>query len=241
MPPSRDAEDSVFRAAANGLKKWLNVAREKVMAPWRRFRAQPAPQEIQSTVPVWEEQVDDIVESLTPSIREGWGSIDLPPNLDLEDPFVQANLAMTRNLIVRVPDEVHMMIIQEILEGTSNQESLEEIAERVENVLNYTGSENWINRAKVIAQTESNRHYNSGALAHGLRLERDGRRDLRKVWNTRMDGRERPWHHDANGQEQPLVQPFLVGGEELLFPCDPRGAPFNVINCRCVLNVLWRF
>lgn len=210
------------------------------MAPWRLFKAQPSPTEIQSTTPEWQRAVDRIATSLTPSIREGWAAIELPPDADLNDPYIQANLAMTKNLIVRVPDEVHARIVQQILEGADAQESPEQIAERVQNVLSFTGTEDWPSRARTIAQTESNRHYNSGMLAHGLRLQRDGRQNLTKIWNTTMDGRERPWHHDANNQRRELMQPFLVGGEPLLFPCDPRGQPWNVINCRCDLRILWR-
>ena len=31
----------------------------------------------------------------------------------------------------------------------------------------------------------------------------------------------------------PVDDPFIVGGEELMFPGDPNGSPGNVINCRC--------
>lgn len=237
MPVSDGAEDSVYQAAKRGLRRWLDAARDKVMAPWRRFQAQPNPEEISSTVPIWQAEVDRIADALTPALREGWGAVNLPGNLPVDDPYIQANIAMTKNLLVRVPDEVHALVVRQILEGTNNQETPAQIAARVDDVLTYTGSENWDNRAKVIAQTESNRHYNSSMLAHGLKAEQQGRRDLTKRWDTRMDGRERLWHHDADGQVRPLMQPFLVGGEPLLFPVDPRGRPDNVINCRCSLKI----
>lgn len=238
VSPSPDAEDSIYQAAKKGLTRWLSAAREKVMAPFRRFRSQPNPEEIYSTVPIWQEEVDRIASALTPALREGWDAVNLPGHFSVDDPYIQANIAMTKNLLVRIPNEVHTLVVREILEGASNQESVEQIAARVDDVLTFTGSENWDNRSKVIAATEVNRHYNSALLAHGLKAEQQGRRGLMKRWDTRMDGRERLWHHDANGQVRPLGQPFLVGGEALLFPVDPKGRADNVIACRCALEIM---
>lgn len=56
-----------------------------------------------------------------------------------------------------------------------------------------------------------------------------------KTWNSLMDGRERPAHHEAHGQTRRVEESFEVGGEELRFPGDAsRGASLgNLINCRC--------
>ena len=238
MPPSPDADRSAYDAARDGIRRWLNRARDRVMAPWRRFRAQPAPQEIAATAPEWQQEVDRILAALTPALREGWAAADLPGNYRADDPYIRTNLALTRNLLVRIPDEVHALVVRQILEGVNNQETTEQIANRVDDVLTFTGSANWSDRAKVIARTEVNRHFNSSMLAHALLLEYQGRQDLSKQWDTRMDGKERLWHHEANGQTQLLTQPFLVGGETLLFPTDPRGRASNVVNCRCDLRIL---
>jgi hypothetical protein len=238
MGVSRGAEDGVFRAAKEGLVRWLGRAREVVMAPWRQFQATPNPQAIASTVPLWQAQVDRILPALTPAQREGWAAAHLPGDFEPNDPFIQANLALTYNLLVRIPDEVHAMVVSAILEGAQKAESTEQIANRVDDILTYTGSENWESRARTIAQTESNRHYSGSMLAHGLLREQMGDASLTKRWDTRMDGKERDWHKDANGDVKPLKQPFVVGGEGLLFPGDPTGKPSNVINCRCELRLL---
>jgi len=241
MPPRDSSEETVYQAASSGLRRWLTRARNAVMAPWRSVRAMPNPQEIRSTEPEWRAEVERIANALTPALREGWAALNLPPDYPSNDPYIQANLALTKNLLVRIPDETHAMVVKEILEGTVAQETTAQIAARVEDVLTYTGSENWDGRARLIAATETQRHFNSSMLAHGLLLERDGRRDLTKQWDTRMDQRERPWHHDANGQVRALSQLFIVGGEGLLFPVDPRGRPDNVISCRCNLRILGGF
>lgn len=57
-------------------------------------------------------------------------------------------------------------------------------------------------------------------------------------------------HGDATGKrgkavEKMLVQafnetkpPFIVGGEELMFPGDKNGSPWNVYNCRCAMRTV---
>lgn len=232
---SREAEESVYKAAKAGLQRFLGRAREVVMAPFRQYRAQPNPVGIAAAVPVWQADVDRIMAALTPALREGWAAADLPGDFDPSDPYITANLALTHNLLVRIPDEVHAKVVKEILEGSNAGETVDQIAERVDDVLTYTGSENWDGRARLIAQTETTRHRNSSLLAHGLLVHRSGRRQLIKGWDTRMDNRERPAHKQANGMTRALTDPFIVGGEEMMFPGDPTGRPDNVCNCRCDL------
>lgn len=55
---------------------------------------------------------------------------------------------------------------------------------------------------------------------------------LKKRWVTSLDGRERAWHAEANGQEVNSNQPFIVGGEQLMRA--GQGSGRNRINCRCV-------
>lgn len=236
--PSDDAERSIYEAAKSGLKAWLGRAKEAVMAPWKRFRAQPNPEEIYRTVPAWQAQVDKIIQALTPALREGWAAADLPGDFDINNPYIQANLALTYNLLVRIPDEVHAMVVAQILEGVQASETTDQIAQRIDNVLTFTNSETWDNRAKLIAVTELTRHFGSSILAHALLRQQQGQQNLRKQWDTRMDGKERPAHHEANDDIQELGQPFLVGGELLLFPAAPNGSPNNVCGCRCGLRIL---
>lgn len=237
MPASSEGEASVFRAAKEGLTRWLGRARDAVMTPWRQYRSVPNPTAIAATVPFWQEQVDRILKALTPAQIEGWAAAHLPGDYDPQDPYIQANLALTYNLLVRIPDEVHAMVVRAILEGTNNGESTAQIAQRVDDILTFTGSENWENRARVIARTETTRHYSGSMLAHALLQEKNGAQGLTKQWDTMMDGNERDEHKRANNQSQPLNQPFIVGGEPLLFPGDPTGRPSNVINCRCVVKI----
>jgi len=85
-------------------------------------------------------------------------------------------------------------------------------------------------RSRVIARTEA--HASAGAAneaaAASLGIP------LKKEWvAARQAGRTRDDHLDADGQVVALDQPFIVGGERLMYPSDPSGSPENVINCRC--------
>ena len=62
-----------------------------------------------------------------------------------------------------------------------------------------------------------------------------------KMWSSAHDGRVRNWHVDADsdyGTEDkaiPMDEPFIVMGEEMMYPGDIAGSPENVYNCRCVM------
>ena len=56
-----------------------------------------------------------------------------------------------------------------------------------------------------------------------------------KVWFTALDERVRTWHIDAHEQKVLVSEPFIVNGEELMYPRDFSGSAENVINCRCVM------
>ena len=232
----RPGEESVYQAAKASLKKWLSRTRDAVMAPWREFKAQPNPSSVYSTAPLWQMEVDRILVELTPALREGWAAADLPRDFNINDPFIQANLALTKNLLVRIPDEVHAKIVAAILEGANRGEDNAAVANRIDDILTFTGSENWDHRAKVIAQTELTRHRNSSAMAHALLVERMDQRTFTKKWHTTLDGNERSEHKDANGQVQTLRNHFRVGGEPLSFPGDPKASADNICGCRCDLS-----
>lgn len=61
---------------------------------------------------------------------------------------------------------------------------------------------------------------------------------LEKTWITVGDERVRLWHQEAEGQSVPLGTFYKVGGEDLMYPGDPRGSLPNIINCRCSSVIL---
>lgn len=231
-------EASIAALVLSMYTAWLGLVAAAVLAAFTRFGAAPDPTAIWATVPAWERQVDRLMTALEQIARAGWIDatrqlgVDIP--FDLDDSMLQDQLARTRNLMVRTPDEVYRRILRELGDAVSRGESVEEKAARVRHVLDVTGTENWPARARTVAVTEVHRAYNMGATAAALRIQQQesGPR-LIKIWQSKDDSAVRPAHRLADGQAQFVSQPFVVAGEALMAPGDPSGSPWNVINCRC--------
>lgn len=88
-------------------------------------------------------------------------------------------------------------------------------------------------RREMIARTESMRASNYGAF----NIMRDTG-SAKKEWLATADDRTRDTHMQAwsdygEGKGIPIDQPFIVGGEHMMFPGDPDADPSESINCRC--------
>lgn len=101
-------------------------------------------------------------------------------------------------------------------------------------------------RAPIIAQTETqtaaeHMKYLEARAVGGERLIVDQPQIVEKPirsfkkWVTVIDGKQRATHLAANGQEVLRDEAFVVGGERLRYPADPKlGASIgNIVNCRC--------
>lgn len=60
--------------------------------------------------------------------------------------------------------------------------------------------------------------------------------EITKIWVATNDDRVRDAHWEADGQEVPYDEPFIVDNEELMYPADSNGSPRNVYNCRCTMK-----
>lgn len=237
MASRSEDEDSLTGTVAGSLKKWLASAREAVMKPWRQYKMTPDPTAIYGTQPEWDAEVETILTHVGQIAMSAWSqATDVPPVS--RHSFVVSQLAATQNFLARIPDETYNLIFAEITDGTNAGESVEQIAQRVDSVLTYTGSENWPARARTIAQTETTRAYGAGTLAAGMEQSRVSGRLLQKRWDTEHDARVRASHREVDGQVRDLGYPFYVDGFPLMFPGDPMGPPETVINCRCDLAIL---
>jgi uncharacterized protein with gpF-like domain len=85
-------------------------------------------------------------------------------------------------------------------------------------------------RANLISRTEVHRvaSFANEAVAENMKI--DG---TVKEWVAIQDNRTRVSHSIASGQRVDLKEFFVVGGERLKYPGDPRGSAGNTINCRC--------
>lgn len=229
-------EQRLYTRVLQILAQWLKRVLDAVLRAYRSFGLPPDPNGVFEADPYWEREVAALVEfDLEEIAEEGWETVAKQLGLDIPfistDSFIQAQFAITQNLLVRIPDEVYSLIFAEINDGVNNGDDPDQLAARIENVLSMTGSENWPERARVIAVTEANRANNAGAFAAGLQSERIEGISLHKKWLATEDGRTRPTHRHADGQVRPLSQPFQVGEAALMYPGDPSGPPHEVIFC----------
>lgn len=57
--------------------------------------------------------------------------------------------------------------------------------------------------------------------------------EMEREWVSALDARTRPEHAEADGKVVSVDEPFIVGGEKLMFPGDRNGSGWNIYNCRC--------
>lgn len=133
-------------------------------------------------------------------------------------------------------------INSECLQGILQGENMSDIAKRLLRV----GVQNEVSAIRA-ARTIVNAAENKGRFDSAERAQENGV-ILGKRWITVHDSRTRDWHKKAGddyGAEQdaiPLDEPFIVGGEEMMYPGEVGAKPANVYNCRCGMSrVIWGF
>lgn len=97
-----------------------------------------------------------------------------------------------------------------------------------------------MNRTSAVraARTAVTRAENAGRQDAAEDLEKRGV-ILEKEWIATLDGRTRHAHRRADGQTVENSEPFIVGGEKLMFPGDDSmgASGWNLYNCRCTRAV----
>lgn len=119
----------------------------------------------------------------------------------------------------------------ELTTGILKGESIPNIAKRLKAV-----SEGYLGDTIRIARTETTRVEGSARQAVGDEGKRLGFK-MWKRWVATADDRTRDEHAAADGQEVPNDEPFIVGGEEMMYPGDISlgASAWNVCNCRCTM------
>lgn len=119
----------------------------------------------------------------------------------------------------------------ELISGLLKGEGIRDIARRIKTV-----TEKPMKESITIARTETTYAQNSARQSVGEYGEKHGFKML-KEWRATDDSRTRDAHLEADGQRVPVDEPFIVDGEELMFPGDYSlgASPGNTINCRCTV------
>jgi len=113
-----------------------------------------------------------------------------------------------------------------------NGESVEKTRDKIREVGGFSRK-----RAITIARTETINAFNNGDWEADQALGEFG--PTYKYWVATLDDRGRETHIATNRQVKLMSEPFVVGGEEMMFPHAPGTSAKNVVNCRCVYNKLW--
>lgn len=228
-------EEAFAALVLAALTRWLLRISRKVMFPWTAWRQIPDPQAALSEQDLWSREVDRLVTWLArravDARVEEMGATG-PKSAISTSAEVNRHLGSVRNLLARIPQEAFEDIRRQILIGHQNGEPVKTIAGRIDEILRVSGSENWPNRARTIAVTEVNGASNAGWFAAAAQMQQQFG-PMSKKWLAAHDSNVRLEHRAADGQVVPLSQPFIVGGEPLMYPGDKAGSPWNIINCRC--------
>lgn len=222
----------LFSKVFDAFGRWLAKVREAVLGTG----GQPDPSAVLGRRSEWNREVENLMPSLETIAAAGWVDGSGHPYVSTST-FIMSDLARAKNFLRNVANEVYALLVAEMIDGQQAGEGVDELRTRIERVLDLTGTNRWANRAQVIAQTESNRAWNAGVYASALYYEPATGAGWTKIWVTRMDGRERPSHRRANGQERLLRDTFDVGGVPMRYPGDPSAPPDEVIGCRCSLDL----
>jgi len=88
-------------------------------------------------------------------------------------------------------------------------------------------------RALTIVRTELGRAFSTATQGRMEQARKAGVSGLKKQWRRSGKLHSRRTHDLADGQIREVDEPFLVGGEKIMFPRDPKASPKNTVNCGC--------
>ena len=144
--------------------------------------------------------------------------------------FSQKVAARGARKVTKINETTKDALAKTLDEGVSLGESGAKLQDRIKETFAALAGDDIANyRARMIAQTETISSINEGQL-----LTYAGEGVERKEWISTMDDKTRDAHAAANGQIVAVDQPFIVDGDELLYPGDDsETSAENTINCRC--------
>lgn len=137
-------------------------------------------------------------------------------------------LDKARKITAATRDFVREKILKGIADGLGTREIARSFREQITGI----GTLNPVQRAEVIARTETHTAANYAQREAVRAIDLPG---VQKEWLAVEDARTRESHAQADGQVVGMDEPFVVGGAHLMFPGDPDGPAEEIINCRCVI------
>lgn len=136
------------------------------------------------------------------------------------------------NRLAGVGDTIWSDVRERVTNAVASGMSNEELKDQIGKLSDFSEY-----RADTIARTETISAYVNGDWEGAQLLGEFG--PVEKVWVATGDARGREWHTALMDQSLPMDEPFDVDGEPMLYPHDPSGSAFNVVNCRCYIEFLY--
>ena len=159
--------------------------------------------------------------------RLGYSAVDLKTvQLSIQNPFTGLTL---NERLERHRTNLIYSLKEELTRGFVNGDTYPQISRRVKDLLEGDAS-----KAIRIVRTESTRIYNEAQYDSILHAEEQGI-IMTKTWISSRDDRTRESHEMLDGVTIPVDEPFVIDGDEGMFPGDFSEAR-NVINCRCTVE-----
>lgn len=171
------------------------------------------------------------------TVAAGAGRVIVHPVID--EHALKVVQGYTADLITGLSRDASAKINAAIQRGFVGQANLQQTVKQVGHALdgNFTGIFSEVgNRATMIATNEAMRVQSLASISRINALAAT-HPELAKRWLHIPVARvPRPGHLLADGQVRKPDEPFLVEGEELMYPRDPSGSPDNTINCHCLVQ-----
>lgn len=147
-------------------------------------------------------------------------------SFDLNNPRVAEIIATQVNRSKKINDATFDDIKRVLADAYDNNWSQSQLVKEINQLYGDYG----YTRAELIARSEMASAINQSSVESYRQNSIEY-----KEWLTSMDEATRDAHAEADGQIVAIDQPFIVDGEMLDAPGDPRGRPDNTINCRCTV------
>lgn len=240
------AEQMQETQVAKAIKR-LDVARKQVAAAvgeteWELYRLPKLKAAVDSAM---KDFAAGYAKELTRDQKEFWGfgqeMVDAPistvgitaviPAIDTA--LLVAMQSYSANLVKSLGADAAGKIYNEMAMGLMGQKSPFEVMQAVGTNLTDKGIfSSLAARAETITRQECGRILEA-ASQERLKAASEVVPGLKKQWQHGVSRVPRLSHIAAVGQIRDVDEPFMVGGEALMYPRDPAGSPGNTINCSC--------
>lgn len=136
----------------------------------------------------------------------------------------------------RYMDAIEPFLAPAMIESTALQNTIaNQVRMIVDATVQHMGESYYMSedRAKFIAENQANVVQNQV-----LEEEAEAEGKTHKIWASMRDNHVREDHEKADGQKVRIGEPFVVGGEFLMHPCDGSlgASGAQTVNCRCVVE-----